>query len=215
MSSPDDNYFYINFGNGVSSMTFTYNNDLQVTSGEDKGSVVVTVETNQIKIDAQADRKGSTSVADWFNNNIANQASHAVTITAIGDDLPEELNFAFSGTLNINGDQYTLYIGQGHNLGGNPWWIGCNNLDDGLLGTGYQVVMTSNATCTIGWASGVSANTVSLTGASGMITAISYNNDLHITDDVPYTGVSVDTSSFTNIIITVDADRKASTDVAT
>jgi hypothetical protein len=37
---------------------------------------------------------------------------------------PSELNFAYSGTITIDGNSYTIVIGQGNSFGRNNWWVG-------------------------------------------------------------------------------------------
>lgn len=74
-------------------------------------------------------RKGSSSVASWFNARVTNWQNTF-------NDSPGELNFAFSGVLTLvltggilSGGQDTftfsdIYIAQGHTLSANNWWFG-------------------------------------------------------------------------------------------
>ncbi|MFN8125180.1 MAG: hypothetical protein U0R64_01520 [Candidatus Nanopelagicales bacterium] len=106
------------------SLSFTWDGGYSITAGQPWGGVTTGSGTpgggSGINVTADAGRSGSSEVADWFN---------ARSTLAVGDDQgtdnsPEELNFAFSGTLSINGTDYPVVIGQGHSGANNNWWIG-------------------------------------------------------------------------------------------
>lgn len=98
----------------------------------------------------EAGRKGSSETADWFKSAI-NPGS------AIGcdtyDTLPEELNFAFKGTMTFDhgGKTYTgkdIVIAQGSTIVRNNWWIGGPHMSvltniPNVLAAAAQTVKTS------------------------------------------------------------------------
>lgn len=93
---------------------------------------------NTWNVNIAADRKNSSPVADSFNT-MTGGATHEYT-NASGDKSPEELNFYFGVvvTFNVNGTPIpvTIYLGQGHYVAHNNWWIGGNtviNTGDPLL----------------------------------------------------------------------------------
>jgi len=49
--------------------------------------------------------------------------------TEHGDYRPQEMNFAFSGTLVINGISFPVALGQGHYSSTNNWFLNSDNLD--------------------------------------------------------------------------------------
>lgn len=92
------------------------------------------------KMTIKAGRHGTSEVADWFKDNVAGGACIA---NASNDAVPEKLNFAVKGTLDliINDDTteskektYSIkdvVIAQGHNtVGDNNWWIGGKEFGD-------------------------------------------------------------------------------------
>jgi hypothetical protein len=208
----DKNTFTINFGNQITSMSFSYNNDIRYTSGEDFDGVTVSNNSDDVVITVEVDRKASSSPATWFKEQLDNEADHMIT-DAPGDDMPGELNFAFSGVLTVNGVPYTVCLGQGNYGLTNNWWFGSLSETGEILGTGLAIDMDTSS-CKIGVSSAIEDNNVTLQSGSGLVTAISYNGDLTVTSGAPYMGVSIDDSDLTNIVITVEADRQGSTDVA-
>ncbi len=91
-----------------------------ITSGQPWSGVTASVKDGVFTIDARAGRHGSSSVAGWFK-------SHATIATCCADcgcAWPSDLNFAFTGTITINGDAYPVTIAQGNSFGQNNWWIG-------------------------------------------------------------------------------------------
>ena len=58
--------------------------------------------------------------ANWFDT----QSTAAIGGNADHNGNPSELNFAFAGSLSVDGVSYPVVIGQGSNAQGNNWWIG-------------------------------------------------------------------------------------------
>lgn len=104
----------------TNSISFTWDGGYSITSGQPWDGVTSSENDDQLLITAEAGRSGSSGPAQWFNS---------MTSLPIGNDenldaKPAELNFAFSGTLTIEGHQYPVVIGQGHNMTDDNWWIG-------------------------------------------------------------------------------------------
>jgi hypothetical protein len=96
--------------------------DHSITSGQPWSGVSTGTQGSSWGLDAKAGRSKSSGVANWFQSH----ASHAVCATwpSNTDDWPKELNFAFTGTLTINGTGYPITIGQGSVPPHNNWWLG-------------------------------------------------------------------------------------------
>lgn len=102
------------------SVSFTWDGGYSITSGQPWGGVTTGSNDGQLLVTANAGRSGSSGPAQWFNS---------LTSLPIGNDenldaTPSDLNFAFSGTLTIEGHQYPIVIGQGHNMTDDNWWLG-------------------------------------------------------------------------------------------
>jgi hypothetical protein len=98
---------------------FDYDDEYIVSAGQPWGGVSSGMPSSLLQITAAAGRHKSTPPAQWFN-----QRSALVLGYALEDSRPDELNFAFSGTLTINGTPYPIYLAQGSDLLGNDWWLG-------------------------------------------------------------------------------------------
>lgn len=147
-------------------VTFTWDGGYSITSGQPWGGVTVdsgTPNGGGVTITAEAGRSGSTEVAQWF----AARSSLAVADNQGTDNLPEELNFAFTGTLTINGEEFPVVIGQGHTGVDNNWWIGGQGAgwSDSVFG---QTVATSTPVL------------VTPGGTYAIITELAMNNQLGI-----------------------------------
>jgi hypothetical protein len=85
---------------------------------------------NTWTVNIAADRKNSSLVANLFNSKTGG-ANNEYT-NASGDTSPEELNFYFGVvvTFNVKGTPIpvTIYLGQGHYVAHNNWWIGGNTV---------------------------------------------------------------------------------------
>lgn len=84
---------------------------------------------NDLFIDFQAGSKMSKECAEYFNHSVESDDSHMIH-TERGDNKPQELSFAFSGTLTINGDAYAVCIGQGGYAWVNNWHFASLSLKD-------------------------------------------------------------------------------------
>ena len=125
-----DGFYY--FG-GINSASFAPQ-DSTITSGQPWAGVSTSIPYftpfnpqektgDLLELNAQAGRKDSSGPADWFNQqapvfvSLAGDSSHGTTIN--------NLNFAFTGELTLNGTTYLVALGQGNEGGGSsPWWLG-------------------------------------------------------------------------------------------
>lgn len=109
------------FGNLVS---FTWDGGYAITSPQPWTGVTTanSGKAQQLNLQVGAGRKGSQQVADWFN-------ARAPYVTDQYSNLsgPSSLNFAFSGTLTLNGLSMPVVLGQGYSAFQNMWWIGGPN----------------------------------------------------------------------------------------
>lgn len=115
-----DNNFQILPDQFNPSMSYTFNGNYSITSGQPWSGVSSEGCQGGIQVVAKAGRKGSESPANWFKSNV----SCATCQNAGTNSFPGELNFAFTGTITINGDTYPITLGQGHAGANNNWWIG-------------------------------------------------------------------------------------------
>jgi hypothetical protein len=94
-----------------------------ITSNQPWGGVQPTqVSANPnsyLKITVQAGRQGSTSPVNWFNAT----ALPSPHLSASSSANPSTMNFAFTGTLVINDNQYAVVFGQYGVSGQNIWVI--------------------------------------------------------------------------------------------
>lgn len=115
-----DNYLQILPEQFSPSMSYSYSGNHSITSGQPWGGVSSGGYQGGLQLDAKAGRKGSYDVANWFASNVSEATC---TISSLSP-LPYELNFAFTGTITINGNSYPVTIAQGHSGASNNWWIG-------------------------------------------------------------------------------------------
>jgi hypothetical protein len=61
-------------------------------------------------------------------NRVVHNRRHHTSLRAAGapERWPSSLNFAYNGTITIDGNSYQLVVGQGKNGVHNNWWIGGN-----------------------------------------------------------------------------------------
>ena len=78
--------------------------------------------SNELEIDVKAGRKGSKDCAKFFNNSVGNSNDYMMH-TDGGSSKPDELNFAFTGTLIINDQAFEISLGQGHHYNENNWHL--------------------------------------------------------------------------------------------
>ena len=79
-----------------------------------------------VTVDFPAGRHNSSGPAVWFRNSIPTKLVLLATWPASGDvrTMPENLNFAFRGTLDIDQNKYPIIVGQGSTGVHNDWWVG-------------------------------------------------------------------------------------------
>ena len=105
------------------------NNSLVITTGESSSPPPSIVQdASRWIITLEADRGGSEDVADSFNTRVGG-ANHSFAGSGGGTGkMPDKLNFYFGVTVtfNIGGTRIdtNLYLGQGHYLLTNNWWMG-------------------------------------------------------------------------------------------
>ena len=107
----------------VTSLNFSYSGNYDITSGGTFDGVDTTgADTTVLDVDADASREASEPPADWYCNQVNNNSSNMIH-TAHGDFRPQELNFAFTGTLTINGTNFEVCLGQGSYNMTNNWHL--------------------------------------------------------------------------------------------
>ena len=103
------------------SISYAWDFHYSITSGQPWEGVSSSGYHSGIQITAEAGRHGSEGPANWFKERAPYAAS---TDANPSTSFPTDLNFAFTGTITINGDSYPITIGQGHTGAQNNWWIG-------------------------------------------------------------------------------------------
>jgi hypothetical protein len=116
--------------NTISNITYI-ENSLVVSDGQvhEKTPQTPTKNGNVWTITLNADRNGTSDVAQSFNTK-AGGASHeyASSHWSLGNS-PDGLNFYFGVNLSIGSETITLYLGQGHwGATQNNWWFGSGAL---------------------------------------------------------------------------------------
>jgi hypothetical protein len=139
-----DNYVYFALA-GVQSFSFAptaYN----ITSGQPYGGTTsgVSQAGKQGFILVKAGRKGSTSVAQWFQQQVG--AGQTLVCDATGT-FPDKLNFAVQGTLTmqVGGKTFTcdnIIVAQGNFATVNNWWMGGPNMAGAHVGPSGATVQT-------------------------------------------------------------------------
>jgi hypothetical protein len=98
-------------------------NTHSITSGQPWGGVTTGTFAEAWGIDARAGRHASSGPAEWFKSNAS--AAVCVDWPTSTSQWPGKLNFAFNGTLTIDGVGYPIIFGQGSSdLIHNDWWVG-------------------------------------------------------------------------------------------
>jgi len=124
-----DNQFIIQAGNSASGaqIQFTWQQDSSsITSGQpfDGVSTNPSGASTNCTINVQAGRQLSDAPAQWFTQQLQGGTAFNPGIGNVGNQ-PDQLNFAVTGTLTINGTGYGVVLGQGSDgAGDNTWWIG-------------------------------------------------------------------------------------------
>ncbi len=115
-----DNYVQFNGDACITSASFAPQ-DSNITGGQPWGGVSTSnpyVANGTLELNVQAGRKDSSGPAAWFNQQ-------APVYISAGTPPVNNLNFAVTGELTLNGDTYLVALGQGNAGGGSsPWWLG-------------------------------------------------------------------------------------------
>ena len=115
-----DNFVQFNGDACITSASFAPQ-DSNITGGQPWGGVSTSnpyVANGTLELDVQAGRKDSSGPAAWFNQQ-------APVYISAGTPPVNNLNFAVTGELTLNGDTYLIALGQGNAGGGSsPWWLG-------------------------------------------------------------------------------------------
>lgn len=134
-----DNEFILEPKSGVSTVTFTWSGDSVITDGQKFDGVKPGSDANSYI--AVAGREASEYPADWFKKNSGVVAISTDCFSDCGGTWPQELNFAFTGTITIDGTDYPIALGQGRaGSGDNNWWVGGG---EGFNGKGTVVTPDS------------------------------------------------------------------------
>lgn len=114
----------------IGAVSYSFDGHYSITEGQPWGGVPDTNGVGSLVIEAGAGRKASEPVAEWFTSNAGDYIGENSFSSS-----PSELNFAFSGTLTVNGDSYPIVLAQGSNDEGNNWWVG----GPGWIGSGISL----------------------------------------------------------------------------
>ncbi len=122
-----DNQVVLRHGWGISSIDFLFESG-HVTGKLPFGRIDVQELDGQLKIDVQAPRKGSEDMAMLWRQALGMADYRMFVLHPFLSDTthPDQLNFWIRGSLRINGVEVPggLFLGQGHYLTVNNWWMG-------------------------------------------------------------------------------------------
>lgn len=117
-----DNIIEFKGESSVKKITFELDEHI-ITTGEKFDGVhadSVKKKENHLSINVKAQRKGSKDCAKFFSDYVAGKSKNMIH-TAKGSNVPDELNFAFTGTLTIDDSTFQVCMGQGHYGTTNNW----------------------------------------------------------------------------------------------
>ncbi|HEX3438779.1 MAG TPA: hypothetical protein VHT93_00405 [Pseudolabrys sp.] len=138
----NDVYFAIN---GLQTFNFVETGH-SITSGQPYGGTTATVSDGKGQITVSAGRKGSSSVASWFKQQVG---SGQTLVCDTKGTYPDDLNFAVEGTLTIgstSGKTITcdnIIVAQGNFGTTNNWWMG----GPGMKGAHISISGATEQTC--------------------------------------------------------------------
>jgi hypothetical protein len=162
-----DNQVELMFGSDVTSLDFRFHDGKATAKGAMHG-VIKDLQDDRLVLHVYSERKGSEEMANEWFDRLGRDDHRMVGADVISGNTtrPEKLNFWVSGDLWINGEQVEdlFYIGQGHRMFTNNWWIGnvhgganrcCSELrlprkDDTTFDTAYCLRATSNNRFVVG-----------------------------------------------------------------
>jgi hypothetical protein len=132
-TSQHDNEFDLYLGQGVTSLAYVASGAYSITTDQastwDGVTAVMAGSSSSpyLQINAEAGRHASAEVSQWFFQQAPLYtcvwANSACTLY-VSSNNPGSLNFAFTGTLTINGTGYAITIGQGSDGTNNYWFFG-------------------------------------------------------------------------------------------
>jgi len=116
-----DNYVTFEGANSCIQAASFAPQDSNITGGQPWGGIATSTAytpDGNLVLNAQAGRHDSSGPAQWFNQRAPMFVSgYAGPIN--------NLNFAFTGELTLDGNTYLIVVGQGNEGGGSsPWWFG-------------------------------------------------------------------------------------------
>jgi hypothetical protein len=107
----------------LSSVTYAFDGQYCITSGQPWDGISSSESDGSCTLDVKAGRNKTSGPAQWFKN----RATMAMCVSGSWLGWPSSLNFAFNGTITIDGNSYQLVVGQGNDGMHNNWWIGGMN----------------------------------------------------------------------------------------
>lgn len=121
--SQRSNQVNLQSGKGVSSLAFNFSGNYSVTASQQStwGGVSNCQASKTCTVTVQAGRQQSAPVAAWFNSNAP---SFGCTFSSQFCQPVTVMNFAITGTLTVNGQQYPLTLGQNGDGVSNYWYFG-------------------------------------------------------------------------------------------
>lgn len=118
-----DNQVNLQAGKGVNSLAFNFSGNYSITADQQStwGGVTNCQSQKTCTINVQAGRQQSAPVAAWFTSNAP---SFGCTFSSQFCQPVSVMNFAFTGTLTVNGQTYPLTLGQNGDGVANYWYFG-------------------------------------------------------------------------------------------
>ncbi len=118
-SSHDNLVAFVRFVS-LTNVTYAYDGQYCITSGQPWDGISASEDDGSCTLDVKAGRHKTSGPAQWFKN----RATKAMSASGSWVGWPSSLNFAFNGTITIDGHSYQLVVGQGNDGVHNNWWIG-------------------------------------------------------------------------------------------
>jgi hypothetical protein len=104
----------------ISHITFAFDGQYDISSGQPWHGISASDDDGSCTLDAVAGRHKTSGPANWFKS----RSSIGMCVSGSWLGWPSSLNFAFSGTLTVDGHSYPVIVGQGNDGAHNNWWIG-------------------------------------------------------------------------------------------
>lgn len=151
MTTEHNNEFQFQAQTSDIKLNFVYANDYIVSDGQPFSGVKTSSAGDTLTITIKAGRHGTARCADWFDSFVSGQYSRMIH-TLGGDNKPDKLNFAIKGTLTIDGEEFSICLGQGHHDSNNNWHLASNsitadeNAKNGTIGTKTHYRLSQSGT---------------------------------------------------------------------